>query len=57
MKRFAYMMRLTADDNPLACPTSPEEEMKAPLTERDKRIEAYKKEMNVQSRRMSWNEH
>ena len=43
MNRFAIMMNLDPEDNPLAIVTE-EEEMKAPLTEREKQIEAIKKQ-------------
>ncbi len=38
------MMNLDPEDNPLAIVTEEEEEMKAPLTEREKQIEAIKKQ-------------
>ena len=44
MNRFAIMMNLDPKDNPLAIVTEEEEEMKAPLTEREKQIEAIKKQ-------------
>ena len=45
MNRFAIMMNLDPEDNPLAIVTEEEEEeMKAPLTEREKQIEAIKKQ-------------
>ena len=43
MNRFA-IMNLDPEDNPLAIVTEEEEEMKAPLTEREKQIEAIKKQ-------------
>ena len=44
MNRFAIMMNLDPEDNPLAIVTEEEEEMKAPLTEREKQIESIKNE-------------
>ena len=47
------MMNLDPDDNPLAIVTEEEEGMKAPLTEREKQIEALKKQ---DSEERTWRE-